>query len=411
MKSRRVAITGMGLVSCFGSDLNSYFSALKEGRSGVALLPDFSSVDYPTRFGAPVRDFETEGYIDKKQARRIDPFIAYTLVAGKKALHHAGLFPDSPIDKKKAGILIGSGIGGLSVFSEAVHTLRDKGLKRMSPFFIPFVITNMGGALLGIDYGYMGPNYSLSTACATGNYAIINAARHIQRGEADIMVAGGVEAPITPIGVAGFSACRALSERNDAPKAASRPWDKGRDGFVIGAGAGVLVLESFESAEKRGVPILAEYLGGAFSCDAHHFTEPREDGAGVIQSIQGAINDAGLKESDIDYINAHATSTKAGDMAEINALKTVFTHPEKIFLNAPKSMTGHAIGAAGGLEAIGTIMQLQEGVVHPTINLTDPEEGLTFQIPLKAVKADIKVGLSNSFGFGGHNASLIFGKV
>jgi 3-oxoacyl-[acyl-carrier-protein] synthase II len=409
MNKKRIVITGMGIVSCFGSDAETFYSQLLAGKSGVAPISSFPCEEYPTRFAAAINDFDPGDYIEKKQARRIDKYIAYSIVAGKKAAESAQLNANvlQSLDKQKCGILIGSGMGGMSVFVDGVQDLLEKGHRRVTPFFIPFVLTNMGGALLGMDLGFMGPNYSISTACATANYSIIAAANHIRNGNADLMICGGAEAAIIPIGLAGFSACKALSHRNDAPEKASRPWDKSRDGFVMGEGAGVLVLENLEHALARGAPILAEYLGGGLSCDAYHMTEPRADGEGIAQCVRNALNDASITEKDVNYINAHATSTPAGDMAEINALKKVFTQPENITINATKSMIGHGLGASGGLEAIATIKAITDGIVHPTINLDDPEPGLDFHVPIKAEKCEIKVAISNSFGFGGHNATIV----
>src|SRR5581483_3125864 len=287
-----------------------------------------------------------------------------------------------------------------------------KGFNRMTPFFVPFIITNMGGALLAIDLGFMGPNYSISTACATSNYCIYSAAEHIMRGDADVMLCGGSESPINPIGLAGFVACKALSERNDDPKKASRPWDSQRDGFVMGEGAGVLLLESLDHALARGAPILAEYLGGGISCDAHHMTTPRDDGFGVSQCIEAALKQAGIDKEQINYINAHATSTPAGDLCEVRAIRKVFgPHVENIKMNATKSMTGHCLGAAGGIEAIAVIKAIETGMLHPTINLDNPEgeiDGIDV-VPNVAKPHKVVGALSNSFGFGGHNSALIFG--
>jgi len=408
MSKKRIVVSGMGVVSCFGNDLKVFLEKLLQGESGVKTIKHFSCEEFTTRFAASIEEFDHEDYLDKKQARRVDPFIAYAMVAGAKALESANVPKDHQLDPKRCGVLIGSGMGGLDMFFSAVETLKEKGARRMSPFFIPFTITNMGSAFLAMEYGFMGPNYSVATACATANYAFINAAQHIRNGDADLIVCGGVEAAITPIGISGFCACRALSKRNDEPARASRPFDKGRDGFVMGEGAGVLVLESLDHALERGAPIFAEYLGGGMSCDAHHMTEPRSDGAGVALCIERALEDAGVSASDIDYINAHATSTSAGDVAEISAYKTVFPDPSKITMNATKSMIGHALGAAGGLEAVATLMQMQEGKIHPTINLEEPEEGIALHVPIKMIEKDIQYALSNSFGFGGHNASVIF---
>lgn len=412
MTKKRLVVTGLGLVSCFGSDVNSFYQALLAGKSGVTPLTTFACEDYPTRIAAEIKAFDPGDYIDKKQARRIDDCIAYSIVAGKKALEDAGIDKEAleKLDKTRCGILIGSGMGGMERFCEGVATLNEKGFRAVSPFFIPFILTNMGGGLLAMDLGFMGPNYSISSACATGNHSIIAAADHIRKGDADLMLCGGAEAPILPMGVAGFSACKALSVRNDAPEKASRPWDKGRDGFVMGEGAGVLVLESLEHALARGATILAEYLGGGMSDDAFHITMPRTDGEGVALCMQNALKDAGVDAKDVNYINAHATSTPAGDMAEVNAVKKVLPDSTRVAMNATKSMIGHCLGAAGGIEAIVTVKAIQEGMLHPTINLDDPEAGLDFLIPTEATPFDIKVAISNSFGFGGHNASLVFSK-
>jgi 3-oxoacyl-[acyl-carrier-protein] synthase II len=409
MSRKRVVITGMGVVSCFGQDVDVFYQNLLAGNSGVKKITEFPCEEFPTQIAASVQDFNTENYIDKKQARRVDKNIAYALVAGKKALEMAQLNVDAlqQLDKQRCGVLIGSGIGGMHVFCEGYDTLISKGARKISPFFIPYILTNMGGALLAMDLGFMGPNYSISTACATSNYAIINAANHIRKGESDLILCGGTEAAILPLGLGGFCACRALSQRNDAPTLASRPWDQGRDGFVMGEGSGVLVLESLEHALARGAPILAEYLGGALSCDAHHMTEPRADGEGVALCLAEALKDAGVTAEDVNYINAHATSTPAGDMAEVQALKKIFKRPQSIKMNSTKSMIGHLLGAAGGVEAIATIKAITDGVIHPTINLENPEPGLDFDVPTQAEKYDIKVALSNSFGFGGHNASIV----
>lgn len=412
MAKKRIVVTGMGVVSCFGNDVNAFYAQLLAGKSGAVPITHFPCEDFPTRIAAPITDFDPGIYLEKKQARRVDPYIAYTMVAGKKAIEHAQIDAAglAALDKTRCGVIIGSGMGGMSVFVEGTQKLLEKGWSRVTPFFIPFVLTNMGGALLATDLGFMGPNYSISTACATGNNSIIAAADHLYAGQADLMVCGGVEAPIIPVGLAGFCSCKALSKRNDAPEQASRPWDKGRDGFLMGEGAGVLVLETLEHALARGANILAEYIGGGVSCDAYHMTEPRSDGEGVALCINNALRNAGISSEDVNYINAHATSTPLGDMAEINALKKVFLQPKKIVMNGTKSMIGHSLGAAGGLEAIATIKAITDGVVHPTINLDDPEEGIEFQIPTKAEEHSINVGISNSFGFGGHNATVVFKK-
>lgn len=411
MKKKRVVITGMGVVSCFGMDVNHFFESLLQGKSGARLIDAFPCDDYPTRIAAQVADFETGDYIDKKQARRVDPFIRYTMVAGKKALEYAGFSLDdlSSLDKARCGVIIGSGMGGLNAFYDGVDTILTKGYKRLTPFFIPYIITNMGGGMLAIDLGFMGPNYSISTACATASNSIYAAAAHIQNGEADLMLCGGAEAPISPPGLAGFVACKALSTRNDDPTKASRPWDKNRDGFVMGEGSGVLVLESYEHAKKRGATILAEYIGGGLSCDAYHITDPNPEG--IMLCMANALKDAGISKEKVDYINAHGTSTSIGDLSEIRAVKSFFgAHSNNLKMNSTKSMTGHCLGAAGGIEAIATIMQIRSGKLHPTINIEEIEEEVApiDIIPNKAKTYPISIGMSNSLGFGGHNVSLLF---
>ncbi len=412
-KRRRIVVTGMGMVSCFGTDLDVFYRSLLEGQSGVRPITRFPCEDFSTRFAADVRPFDTEKYIEKKQARRIDPFIRFALVAGKRALEHAQVTADvaDNLNRAKCGILVGSGMGGMSVFSGGSETLVSKGVNRITPFFVPYIIPNMGGALLGIDLKFTGPNYSISTACATANYCLISAAEHIRRGDADLMLCGGSEAAVNPIGMGGFIVMKALSQRNDACEQASRPLDKNRDGFVVGEGAAVLVLEELEHAKKRGAPILAEYLGGAVSTDAYHMTTPLEDGSGVAQAMKGALADARIDKSMIDYMNLHATATPVGDLCEIRAIKKVFgSHAPQIDLNATKSMTGHCLGAAAGIEAIVTIQAIRTQQLHPTINLNDPEEEV-HELSLvlgQPKKRAIRAAMSNSFGFGGHNSAVVF---
>ena len=411
MKKKRIVVTGMGVVSCFGTDVEAFYEQLLAGKSGIVPIEEFPCADYPTRFAGAVRNFDPGEYIDKKQARRVDPFIRYIMVAGKKALEHGNLKSLDQLDKTRCGIIIGSGMGGMSIFYDGVETLIQKSFKRLTPFFVPYIIPNMGSALLAIDLGFMGPNYSISTACATSNYCIQAAAEQIWQGNADLMLCGGAEAPINPIGLAGFVACRALSTRNEDPTKASRPWDTARDGFVMGEGSGVLLLESLEHALARGAPIYAEYLGGSVNCDAHHMTDPKADGAGVARCIEQALENAGISKERINYINAHATSTLVGDMCEINAIRSIFGAQSKdIKINATKSMIGHCLGAAGGLEAVATIMAIRTGKLHPTINHDHPDPLLgDFDIvPNVAKEHKIDAALSNSFGFGGHNSSLVF---
>ncbi|XP_037485776.1 3-oxoacyl-[acyl-carrier-protein] synthase I, chloroplastic [Triticum dicoccoides] len=410
---KRVVITGMGLASVFGNDVDTFYDRLLAGESGVGPIDRFDASSFPTRFAGQIRGFSSEGYIDGKNDRRLDDCIRYCILSGKKALESAGIGAGSDahgkLDVGRAGILVGSGMGGLSVFSDGVQNLIEKGYRKISPFFIPYAITNMGSALLAMDVGFMGPNYSISTACATSNYCFYAAANHIRRGEADIIVAGGTEAAIIPIGLGGFVACRALSQRNDDPITASRPWDKERDGFVMGEGAGVLVMESLEHAMKRDAPIIAEYLGGAVNCDAYHMTDPRSDGLGVSSCITMSLRDAGVAPEEVNYINAHATSTLAGDLAEVRAIKQVFKNPSEIKINSTKSMIGHCLGAAGGLEAIATIKSITTGWVHPTVNQFNPEPEVDFDTVANEKKQhEVNVAISNSFGFGGHNSVVVF---
>ena len=410
MSKKRIVVTGMGVVSCFGNDVDEFYKSLLEGKNGIVNIEEFPCEDFPTRFAGIIRNFDVGDYMQKKQARRADPFIRYAMVAGKKAVEDCKINIDD-IDKSRFGIVIGSGMGGMTTFSNGVISVEQKGYKRLTPFFVPFIITNMAGALLAIDLGVTGPNYSISTACATSNFSILSSAEEIRLGNADVMLCGGSEAPMSPIGLAGFVAAKAISVRNDAPHKASRPWDKGRDGFVMGEGCGALVLESLDHALARGATIYAEFLGGSKNCDAFHMTEPREDGNAVGKCIEDAIKDAGISKEDINYINAHATSTVAGDLCEVRAIKKVFgTHIQNIKMNGTKSMTGHCLGAAGGMEAIATVKAILTSKLHPTMNLENIEDEVKEIDVVANVAKELKVNaaLSNSFGFGGHNAILVF---
>ncbi|KMZ75070.1 Ketoacyl-ACP Synthase I (Chloroplastic) [Zostera marina] len=410
---KRIVITGMGLVSVFGNEVDRFYERLLEGESGIKPIDRFDASKFPTKFAGQIKGFVSEGYIDGKNDRRLDDCLRYCIVSGKKALENAGIGVGTAemekINKERAGVLVGTGMGGLTVFSDGVQNLIEKGHRKITPFFIPYAITNMGSALLAMDIGFMGANYSISTACATSNYCFYSAANHIRRGDVDIMLAGGTEAAIIPIGLGGFIACRALSQRNDDPETASRPWDKGRDGFVMGEGAGVLVMESLEHAMKRGATIIAEYLGGAVNCDAHHMTDPRADGLGVSTCIKKSLEDARVSPEEVNYINAHATSTLAGDLAEVNAIKQVFKNTSEIKINGTKSMIGHCLGASGGLEAIATVKAITTGWLHPTINQFNPEESVEFDtVANKKKQHEVNVAISNSFGFGGHNSVVVF---
>lgn len=398
----------MGLVSCHGSDPEKFYDKLLAGESGVREITEFDCSEIPTRIGAPVTGFSAEDFLDKKQARRVDPCIAYAIGAGKMAVESAKL-DLGKIDKFKAGVLVGSGMGGMKVYMDNVNNIVKKGLGKTSPFFVPYIITNMPGALLAIEVGFKGPNYSISTACATANYSIVAAARHIERGDADIMLTGGVEASINQLCFSGFCALKALSRRNDEPAKASRPWDINRDGFVIGEGCGVFVLEELEHALKRGAPILAEYKGGAYTCDAHHMTEPTPSGEDVSRCIDLALEEGGLIPEDIQYVNAHATATPVGDLCEIRAIKKSFgDSASSLKINGTKSLTGHALGGAAAIEFVATLMAMKRKKVHPTINLDNPEpetKGLNL-VRHGPEDCHIKNAISNSFGFGGHNCVI-----
>jgi len=413
---KRIVITGLGLCSVFGNDPDVFYDSLLAGKSGIDTISRFDPKEFPTRFGGQIKKFNDESLMDKKNSRRYDDCLKYTIVSGKKALRMAGLEKEAnnaaykKLDHTRVGILVGSGMGGLTVFQDGVTNLVQKGHKKMSPFFIPYAITNMGGALLAIDQGFMGPNYSISTACATANYAFVSAANHIRNGDCDVVVAGGSEAPIIPVGLGGFVACRALSTRNDAPQKASRPWDKDRDGFVMGEGAGVLVMESLEHAEKRGAKIICEYLGGAVTCDAHHMTDPRADGLGVSTCIELALKDSQIEREQVNYINCHATSTLVGDVAEVKAVRKAFPDMRHVKMNATKSMIGHCLGAAAGIEAIAVIKAIERGWLHPTLNLENPIKEVAGIDTCAGVKKqlDVTAAISNSFGFGGHNSVVCF---
>lgn len=412
---RRVVVTGQGVVTSLGHEPEEFYNNLLAGKSGISLIESFNTEDYSTRIAGEVKSVDCTGYVLKKWERRIDGVIKYMTVAGKKALGDAGLQWDGQelrdLDRTKCGILIGTAMGGMNTFATAIEALTQHGYRKMNPFCVPFAINNMGGAMLAMDVGFMGPNYSISTACATGNYCILSAADHIRRGEANLMLAGGSDAAIIPSGIGGFIACKALSRRNDDPAAASRPWDQGRDGFVMGEGAGVLVLEELEHARARGAPILAEFVGGAFTCDAHHMTEPEPHGRGVISCIEQALERSGLSPEEVSYVNAHGTSTPAGDMAEYGAIRAALPHAG-LKINSTKSMIGHLLGAAGAVEAVAAVQAIRTGWLHPNLNLDDPEPGVDLSVLVGRQKeqVDVDVVLSNSFGFGGHNSCILFRK-
>jgi len=409
MMKRRVVITGMGAISPLGSDLNTLWNNLVSGRSGVSTITAFDASELPTRIAAEVKDFNPEDYIDRKDARRMDRFVHFAVAASKLALQDADLHIGTNADPERTGVIIGSGIGDLGTWEEQHTTLLEKGHKRVSPFFIPMMIANMASGYVSMLTGAKGPNTTIVTACATGSHSIGDSARIIERGDADVMICGGAEATIRMVGMTGFCALRAMSTRNDEPERASRPFDVDRDGFVMGEGAGILVLESLDHALQRGARIYAELIGYGMSADAHHMTDPAPGGEGAVRCMRMAIRDAGIDVKDIDYINAHGTSTPVGDKSEIAAIKTVFgEHASGVLVNSTKSMTGHLLGAAGGLEAIISALVIGHGVVPPTINVDnqDPECDLDV-VPNEARQAKVDIAMSNSFGFGGHNATLI----
>lgn len=413
---KRVVITGMGIVSPVGTGVEYAWKNIVNGVSGVRKIDTFDASDLSSQIaGLPVVGTEPGQYnpdvaVDVREQRKLEKFIIYGMVAADEALRDAGLI-DYDGDKNRFGVSVGAGIGGLNTIYDNCAELYANGPRHISPFFIPKVIINMAAGNISIKYGLKGPNISVVTACASSAHSIGEAVRLIQHGDADIMVAGGAEGAVGKIGVAGFCAMKALSTRNDDPEGASRPWDKGRDGFVMAEGAGILVLEEYEHAVARGAKIYAEVAGYGLSGDAYHITAPAPNGEGGMRAMQAAIKDAGLQPSDVDYINAHGTSTGLGDLGELAAVKTLFAGTN-VCMSSTKSMTGHLLGAAGAVEAIFSVLAIRDGIVPPTINLQDPEEevGDFNLVPNKAQKKEVKVALSNSFGFGGTNASLVLKK-
>jgi 3-oxoacyl-[acyl-carrier-protein] synthase II len=396
------------MLSPIGNDVASSWAAALAGTSGAGLIDAFDTTEYPVRIAAQVKGFNPETFMDRKEVRRIDTFIQYGLAAGVEAIADAGL-PEHPADADRYGVSIGSGIGGINTIEETHSTLLKSGPRRVSPFFVPASVINMISGNLSIRYGYRGPNLAVVTACTTGTHNIGLGARMIQYGEADVMVVGGAEQATSPITVAAFGSMKALSTRNDEPARASRPWDRDRDGFLLGDGAGVLVLEEYEHAKARGAKIYCEIVGFGMSGDAFHITSPAENGAGAVASMRNALRDAGMASDDIDYINAHGTSTPLGDVAETQAIKQVFGADTRIAVNSSKSMVGHLLGAAGAVEAIFSILSIRDQMLHPTINLDNPGEGCDLDyVPNVARQSRVRAALSNSFGFGGTNGTLIF---
>ncbi len=410
--NRRVVVTGMGVVSPVGNTVAAYWTSLLAGRSGAGQIDRFDTKPYPTTIAAQVKDFDPSAVIDKKEVRRMDLSNQYAMVAVDEAIKDAKIDPKA-MDPDRVGVVIGSGIGGISTFEKQHSLLENSGPDRVSPFFIPMMIINISAGLVSIKYGFRGPSYATVSACATSSHALADAFRIVQRGEADVMITGGAEATITPSSLAGFCQCKALSTRNDAPEKASRPFDKDRDGFVMGEGAAILVLESYDSAKARGAKIYGEIMGVGMTSDAYHITAPHPEGLGIKRVMRVAIADAGLQPNQINYINTHGTSTDLGDVAETKAIKDVMgDHAYKVAVNSTKSMIGHLLGAAGAIELVACLKSIETGEVHPTINLDNPDPLCDLDyIPHTKRSVPVKYALSNSFGFGGHNVSLVVGSI
>lgn len=408
---RRVVVTGMGAVTPIGLTVKEYWGNLLAGTSGAGPITAFDTSNYETKFACEVKGFDPLTFMDRKVAQRTDRYTHFALAAAELAVADSGLNLDT-VDKNRVGVIFGSGIGGMKTFETIIETLVNEGPRRITPFFVPMMIADIAAGRISMRFGFKGPNYATISACATSSHSIGDAFIHLQRGDADVIVAGGSEASITRAGIAGFNAARAMSTRNDAPQKASRPFDNERDGFVMGEGGGVLILEELKHALNRGAHIYAELAGVGFTGDAHHITEPAPGGEGAVRSMRAAIADAGLTPNDVQYINTHGTSTPVGDKAETAAIKTVFDERAKsVAVNSTKSMIGHLLGAAGAVEAIATVMSIVEQKVHPTINqeVPDPDCDLDY-VPNKSQSRELHTAISNTFGFGGHNATLLFKK-
>ncbi len=411
MNKRRVVITGLGMITPLGIGVKGSWEGLIAGRSGIKRITQFDSSNFPTKIAGEVQDFNPEDYIEYKEIKKMDRFIHFAIAATKMAIDDSGL-QITASNAEKVGVIVGSGIGGLHAIEHYHSVLLEKGPRRITPFFIPMLVINLASGQISIIFGAKGPNSAVATACATGSHSIGDAYEIIQRGDADAMIAGGTEAVITPLGIGGFNAMKALSTRNDEPEKASRPFDIDRDGFVMGEGAGIVILENLESALDRGAKIYAELVGYGMSADAYHITSPVPDGEGAARCMKMTLKDGGADPSELDYINAHGTSTKYGDEIESKAIKTVFgEHAYKVAISSTKSMTGHLLGASGGVEAVIVVLSIYNGIIPPTINLDkpDPECDLDY-VPYKSRKMAVNYALTNSFGFGGTNACLLFKK-
>ena len=410
MSRRRVVVTGVGVITPIGNTVQEAWENTVAGKSGANRITQFDTEGFRVQIGASVKDFDPLLYMDEKEASRNDEFIQIGVASAIQAIQHAGI-EDDP-DKERIGVAIGSGIGGINTIEDTHSTVLDRGPRRVSPFFVPSSVINMIAGVISIRFGFQGPNIAIVSACTTGTHNIGYGARMIQHGEADVMVVGGAESSTSPVTIAGFSSMRALSTRNDDPEKASRPWDKGRDGFLLGDGAGTLVIEEYEHAKARNADIICEVTGFGVSADAHHITSPPDDGRGAQMSMQNAIKDANISPADVQYINAHGTSTPQGDIAETESIKQVFGDDTKVAISSSKSMIGHLLGAAGAVEAVFTALAIQHGIAPPTINLEDPDEQCDLDyVPNVARDLSITHALSNSFGFGGTNGTLIFSRV
>ena len=415
MELKRVVVTGLGALTPIGNNIEEYWDALVKGKSGSAPITYFDTEKFKTKFACELKNFNVEDYFDRKEARKLDRFAQYALVASDEAIKDSGIDLEV-VDKLRVGVIWGAGIGGLETFqNEVLEFGKGDGTPRFNPFFIPKMIADIAPGNISIRHGFMGPNYTTVSACASAANALIDALNTIRLGLSDVIVTGGSEAAVAPAGMGGFNAMHALSTRNESPETASRPFDATRDGFVLGEGAGALILEEYEHAKARGAKIYAEVVGGGLSSDAYHMTAPHPEGIGVVAVMENCLKNADLKPEDVDAINTHGTSTPLGDVAELKAIKKVFgEHAKDININSTKSMTGHLLGAAGAVEAIASILAMKHGIVPPTINHQNPDENIDPELNLtlnKAQKRDVKVAMSNTFGFGGHNACVLFKKL
>ena len=415
MELKRVVVTGLGALTPIGNNINEYWNGLVEGKSGCAGITSFDPANFKTQFACEIKDFDPLKHFDRKEARKLDKFAQYALVSSDEAIADAGIDLDA-VDKFRVGVIWGAGIGGIQTFQdEVVNFAQGNGTPRFNPFFIPKMIADIAPGNISIKHGFMGPNYTTVSACASSANAMIDALNYIRLGHCDVIITGGSEAAVTEAGMGGFNAMHALSTRNDNPQSASRPFDANRDGFVLGEGAGALVLEELEHAKARGARVYAEVIGGGMSSDAYHMTAPHPDGIGVKRVMENCLRDAGIDASEVDAINTHGTSTPLGDVAELKAISQVFgQHAGKININSTKSMTGHLLGAAGAIEAIASILSMEHSVVPPTINHETVDENIDPNLNLtlnKAQEREVNVAMSNTFGFGGHNACVLFRKL